>query len=341
MKSHIFGQVSVVIPVFNRPQMVVRAVGSVLEQTYSNFEIILVDDGSTDETHEILADLARRHPDRIRVVRQKNAGPGPARETGRRLARGEFIQYLDSDDLLHPQKFERQIAALNENPSADIVYGITRLIDSEGVVLDDCLKWSGQDREFLFPGLLVDRWWSTHTPLWRKAFCDRIGPWSSLRYSEDWEYEARAGALQARLIRVPEVVCDVRKHGDARETTSGHWLSFSDQVHFFQNLYDCAVQANVLPDCSEMKHFVRWVFASARSAGRAGELDSAKQLMALAEKANAGHCRDLVAYKWAVKWVGWHVSDRLINGLHWMLRRKSGRHTQPQSWMGGANESFS
>ena len=72
----VLGMVSVVIPVFNRSEMVLQAVDSVLKQTYTQFEIILVDDGSTDETPEVLDDLERRNADRIHVVRQKNAGPG-------------------------------------------------------------------------------------------------------------------------------------------------------------------------------------------------------------------------------------------------------------------------
>lgn len=325
--------VSTIIPVYNRPSLLSAAVESVLAQTHRPIELIIVDDGSTDSTSDSAKALAEKHPDVIICLRQENCGPGPAREAGRQLARGEFIQYLDSDDLLHPRKFERQVALLSERPDVDIVYGVTQFIDSAGTVLDDCLKWSGQDRDFLFPGLLVDSWWSTHTPLWRRALCDRIGPWSDLRYSEDWEYEARAGAAKARLARVPAVVSYHRQHPDSRETTSGRWLTSPDQLRFFSTLHACAVEAGVLPMEPEMRHFVRWVFSSARSAGRAGDAESARQLLALAQTEADGGSTDMTVYKTASRIFGWRIAASIVEGAQKLLRRKAGADTLRQSWM--------
>src|SRR5437660_1100924 len=104
--------VSTIIPVYNRSAMLREAVGSVLAQTYRPIEIIIVNDGSTDETPQVCRRLAQANPSVVRVISRQNGGPGVAREAGRQLAMGEFIQYLDSDDLLHPLKFERQVAAL-------------------------------------------------------------------------------------------------------------------------------------------------------------------------------------------------------------------------------------
>jgi len=99
------------------------SVDSVINQTYRPVEVIIVDDGSTDETPNVIANLSRRWPDLVKVVRQANAGPGPARQHGLELARGDFIQFLDSDDLLLPEKFSYQVAALVANPEAQICYG--------------------------------------------------------------------------------------------------------------------------------------------------------------------------------------------------------------------------
>src|SRR5689334_3698307 len=100
--------------------MLREAVGSVLAQTWRPIEIIIVDDGSTDEeTPAAIRELASQH-DEIRGTRIENGGPGAAREAGRQLARGEFIQYLDSDDLLLPRKFELQVAALRSRPEAGV-----------------------------------------------------------------------------------------------------------------------------------------------------------------------------------------------------------------------------
>ena len=133
--------VSTIIPVFNRPMMLREAVDSVLKQTHPFIEVIIADDGSTDETPSVAKELTEAHPDVVVYTRHENAGPGPARELGRRIARGEFIQYLDSDDRLLPNKFTDQIAILRQHPDCDIAYGITRLVDPEGKILADPYKF--------------------------------------------------------------------------------------------------------------------------------------------------------------------------------------------------------
>jgi glycosyltransferase involved in cell wall biosynthesis len=95
----------VVIPTYNRASLVVAAVGSVLDQTIRNAEIIVVDDGSTDATEEAL----RRFSGSIRYLKQENAGPGPARNRGLQAATGEWVAFLDSDDRWLPEKLEVQI----------------------------------------------------------------------------------------------------------------------------------------------------------------------------------------------------------------------------------------
>src|SRR4029079_14626008 len=104
------GLVSTVIPVHNRPHLLREAVASVLAQTYRPIEIIIVDDGSTDDTTSVADSLATERSGEIMVIHQGNTGPGLAREAGRQAARGEFIQYLDSDDILLPRKFELQVS---------------------------------------------------------------------------------------------------------------------------------------------------------------------------------------------------------------------------------------
>jgi glycosyltransferase involved in cell wall biosynthesis len=101
--------VSVIIPTYNRASLVGRAVDNVLEQTYKNTEIIVVDDGSTDDTQSTL----RRFGDRIRLITQANRGPAAARNRGTEIAKGEIIAFQDSDDLWLPTKLERQVALLD------------------------------------------------------------------------------------------------------------------------------------------------------------------------------------------------------------------------------------
>src|SRR5207244_2098618 len=125
------GLVTTIIPVYNRAPMLREAVASVIAQTYRPIEIVIVDDGSTDETPAAISELVSTHPE-VRATRRANGGPGLARETGRQLARGEFIQYLDSDDLLLPRKFEWQVAALRRSSECGVAYGITHYRDADG-----------------------------------------------------------------------------------------------------------------------------------------------------------------------------------------------------------------
>lgn len=100
--------VSVIIPTYNRAKYVTKAIDSILAQTYKDYEIIVVDDGSTDHTPEVL----KKYGDKIRVIRQENSGPSAARNYGIKMAKGSLVTFLDSDDLWLPTKIERQVAFL-------------------------------------------------------------------------------------------------------------------------------------------------------------------------------------------------------------------------------------
>jgi glycosyltransferase involved in cell wall biosynthesis len=102
--------VTVVIPTFNRARCLQRAIKSVLAQTYNNFELIVVDDGSTDSTSELLAGFGQS----LQVIRQQNSGPSMARNAGIRAARGKFIAFLDSDDEWLPEKLEHQLPLMRD-----------------------------------------------------------------------------------------------------------------------------------------------------------------------------------------------------------------------------------
>src|SRR5690349_3602213 len=105
-------KVSVIIPTYNRAQFIARAVDSVLEQTYKDFEIIVIDDGSSDNTQEIL----KAYEGKIRYVYQQNKGISAARNRGIQEAKGEYIAFLDSDDVWKPEKLSVQVAILDVNP---------------------------------------------------------------------------------------------------------------------------------------------------------------------------------------------------------------------------------
>ena len=286
--SVVEGLVSTIIPVFNRPEMVQRAVDSVLQQTYRPIEILLVDDGSSDGTPAVLAALQQRHPDCIRVLHQANAGPGAARERGRLAARGAYIQYLDSDDWLLPNKFADQVAALLAHPECAIAYGTSRLVDGAGELLAEPSRRTAESHTQLFPALLVERWWHTHTPLFRRSISDAAGPWPDFR-PEDWDLEARMGALGARLVHCGSTVSCQVDHDSGPRVSRGPSLAYlHDEARFLPRLAACALLAGVPDEAPQWQHLARWCFWRARLLHDVGAIAAGDRLFALSQAVAAG-----------------------------------------------------
>jgi glycosyltransferase involved in cell wall biosynthesis len=122
--------VSIVIPCYNHAEFLKQAIESALAQSYSDFEIIVVDDGSTDHTSEV----AKRYS-MLRYVYQENAGRSAARNNGLRHSRGEFLVFLDADDRLLPNALQRGVSCMHEHPECALVSGHCRVIDSNGLIL--------------------------------------------------------------------------------------------------------------------------------------------------------------------------------------------------------------
>ena len=122
--------VSIIIPSWNTAAYVGEAVDSALAQTYPNIEIIVVDDGSTDNTKELLQPYA--DAGKIHYVYQANKGLAGARNTGIRMAKGEYIAFLDDDDEWLPAKLDRQVAFLDADHSVSMVFCKEWLMDAEG-----------------------------------------------------------------------------------------------------------------------------------------------------------------------------------------------------------------
>ncbi len=122
-------KVSVIIPTFNRRDLVCETIDSVLGQSFSDVEIMVVDDGSTDGTEE---HLANHYGNRIRYVYQPNSGRSAARNRGVQMSKGEYLLFLDSDDLLLPHALEQMAGFLDAHPDADAVYTDGYYIDADG-----------------------------------------------------------------------------------------------------------------------------------------------------------------------------------------------------------------
>lgn len=306
--------VSVIITVFNRPRMLREAVVSALAQSYRPLEILVVDDGSVDDTPKVCGELARDHPE-IRALRRENGGPGAARETGRLAARGDFIQYLDSDDLLLPRKLELQVESLRAQPACGVAYGLTRYRDAAGDEIECRWKAANQRQTTMFPSFLVSRWWETGTPLYRRSVTDAAGPWTSLRLEEDWEYDCRVAALGTRLAFVDEMVLEHRDHTEGR-LSRGHTADparLRERARAHELIAASAARGTIAPETAEMQHFSRELFLLARQCGAAGLTEMSKSLFALARKTagQQGGRLQFRGYAAAVRVLGWNNTGRL------------------------------
>ena len=281
---------STIIPVHNRARLLVEAVESVMAQTYRPIEILIIDDGSTDQTAEIADGLARQEPDLIKVVHQANGGPGLARQRGLELAMGAYIQFLDSDDLLLPEKFRLQVRELKRQPDCGICYG--RSVEENHAcappLRHGSMRETGAPHLHLFPRLLVERWWTTSSPLYRSSLLDRIGPWQPWINEEDWEYDARAGATGVKLGWVDADVSVRRIHLCDDHLSSQGWQDprkLRERSLAKLSIYRSALEAGLTHGSSEMEEFSRTAFHLSRQCGVAGVPDASRRLFQLARQA--------------------------------------------------------
>lgn len=189
-------KISVIIPTYNCAKYLAKAIDSVINQTYQNFEIIVIDDGSTDNTKVIIEEYARKYPDRIRFFIQNNRGPAGARNTGIRASHGEYIAFLDSDDTWLPKKLAESIRFLQDNNFDWICTSMTRIKDGEAESIKriphDSWVFSAQDREIhqLRHGLFFfsDLYLKTPTVFAKRECFEKAGIFDeSFLIGEDWD----------------------------------------------------------------------------------------------------------------------------------------------------------
>ena len=164
--------VSVVIPTYNSAKFLVESINSVLDQNYKDYEIIVIDDGSTDNTKEVLMPFMSK----IRYIFKENGGPASARNMGISQSKGKYIAFLDSDDLWLPEKLELQISMLEKRPDVGLVHSDATLFDESGK-LENLHK--GLDRKYLhgdiFPHLFTRNFIMTLTVIAKKECFENVG----------------------------------------------------------------------------------------------------------------------------------------------------------------------
>ncbi|MCS6860982.1 MAG: glycosyltransferase [Abditibacteriales bacterium] len=204
-------KVSVIIPAYNCARYIAEAIDSVLAQTYRDFEIIVVDDGSTDGTGEVV----HRYADRVRYIRQDNRGPSGAKNTGIQVARGEFISTLDGDDLWLPHRLEKLVPLLDRQLELGFVYGDCYRIDETPDRIQPRTAFEihgGARRGWVLEELVMVNFVPSQSVLIRRCALDAVGLFDeSYRIGEDWDLWLRLAARYP-VDFVPEVVAMRRQH---------------------------------------------------------------------------------------------------------------------------------
>jgi Glycosyl transferase family 2 len=292
--------VSVVMPCFNGERWIWEALESCLHQTYPAVEVVVVDDGSTDRTSEMVARFQREHGGHLPVtlVRQSNQGPVAARNRGLRQASGVYLQWLDADDLLQPHKISNQVQFLQDHTNVDAVYGdwVLRYVASNGPPHTD-RRVTPYFKDFLIDHI-SGKWAPPHAFLSRR--CDRLSwTWEqeddrSIHGVEDHLYWINWALRGASFHYAPSRDCAVYRRGlggDSPWRSQRNLLQASVNMH--QSLHLQLAAAGLLEDSTIRRALARSYLELAWTAYTMGRPSSGKPAVRAA--ATLTSLRDLPA----------------------------------------------
>ena len=196
------GLVSCVVPVFNGEKYIQETLHSILAQTYKHLELIVADDGSTDNTKNLVAEFGSK----VKCLSQANQGPAAARNLGLLAAQGEFIAFLDADDLWHKEKLERQIARFEQNAELDLcVTHIKNFWTTE--MENEAIRHPEHRRSRPLPG------YSSTTLLARRSLFNEVGLFNTkLKHCDDTQWFLRVNESGAESVLLPDVLTFRRMH---------------------------------------------------------------------------------------------------------------------------------
>lgn len=227
--------VSVIIPAYNAEKYIKEAIESVLNQTYKNIELIVVDDGSTDNTAEIVKKYL--NDPRVKYIYQENKGLAGARNTGIKKAKGDYIAFLDADDFYLPEKIEKEVKFLKEHPEFDIVYcNMEHFYDGKSKILFQHRGpfYSGN----VFEKLLNKFFGQADTLLIPKKILDKIGLFDEkMRYSEDWDLLLRISWAGFKFGFIKEPLLRIRIHKGSHSDMNNQWKMKKDALYLFDKLF--------------------------------------------------------------------------------------------------------
>lgn len=227
-------RLSIIIPAYNAARYLPETLDSILSQTYTNYEIIVVNDGSTDATRDILSPYMGN----IQVVHQENTGVSEARNHGLRLAQGEFVIFMDADDyFIEDDKLEKQIAVFDANPKLDIVQTGWRMVDSDGNNLFDMTPWHNMS------GVALKEWFMwcpvrLEAMMVRRECAEKVGGFDpKYKVSQDLDWALKMILAGCRFQWQERIASAYRQH-EASLTHSNRLKLVDDTVLVTEDLLD-------------------------------------------------------------------------------------------------------
>lgn len=203
--------VSVIVPIYNVSRFLPECIESVINQTYNDFELILVDDGSTDESGAICDNYAKAD-NRIKVIHKPNGGLTSARNAGLRIASGEWIMHLDGDDWIEPRML-KDFVSIAEREKADLVEGSFRKVWENGKVLEYSLPYDHTDKESLLNSYIAYPWTTIWGGMAKKSIYDQYGLRSpeGITFCEDFHLGVRLWYYAEKVVTINKIYYNYRQ----------------------------------------------------------------------------------------------------------------------------------
>lgn len=260
--------VSVVIPAHNAGVFINKTLNAVISQTYRNLEVLVVDDGSTDDTSRIVESFVKRDH-RIILVQQQQSGVAAARNVGIKRSTGEFIAPLDADDVWHPRNIEKQVLCLLDGgPLVGLIYGWSVVIDEDGIFTGDFIAWNVEGN--VFQTLLARNFLgNASASLIRRTCFDRVGLYDlkffrgNAQGCEDWDMYLRI-AQQYEFRVVPEFLTGYRR---VKNSMSNNYERMEKSHSILMNDIDSVCER--IPDIffrlSKINYYIKFSYENCNS----------------------------------------------------------------------------
>ena len=239
-------EISVIVPVYNCQQYIMACVDSILNQTFSDFEIILVDDGSPDNSGKLCDELAEKYPDKIIVLHQENRGQGAARNNGVKIARGEWLHFVDSDDIIHPQMLETLYVAAKEN---NVKLSLCSVVNDNKIPDDfyfeatqnfEIFEMNEENLLFISKNSKYYYWIACGKLIHKSVF--KKHPFTEGKFYEDnavvckWLYEAKTVAITDAALYFYYINTESTTQKNFNEKQLDVLWAFREQIEFFESL---------------------------------------------------------------------------------------------------------